>query len=178
MKKLNYLFYVSICFALTSCSGSSTCVTTKKKDSVGIKSSNATAKPDTSNFINVGKAKFFFDEIIDVQTAHDMIDLYKVRRKDLIDKTYHIDDTKAISFDLAKMQVFIKDVSDAGGIGVRVYLGVYPSTGKYPGQTTVVAIGVKPDGTDVISSGSLTQIAGLDPYNHGNLCPPGKNCGN
>ncbi|MFA6083625.1 hypothetical protein [Mucilaginibacter sp.] len=178
MKKFNYLFYILLCYVLISCGGSSPKATTEKKDSVGTKTANITAAPDTSKFTKEGNAKFFFDEIIDVQTAHDMIDLYKVRRKDLIDKTYHINDTRAISFDLVKMQTFIKNVSDAGGVGVRIYLGVYPSTGKYPGQTTIVAIGVKSDGTDILRSGSLTQVTGLDPYNHGNLCPPGVDCVN
>lgn len=153
-----------------------------KADSAGlVKSAN---QPDTAKFDLLGKYKFFFDEIIDPGTAKDMIDLYRAKRKTMIDQKYGIDDTKSVTYSIDKMEEFVSNVKAKGGTGVRIYFGVYPSAGKYPGQTTLIAIGTKlVNGveTDMLMSttlpGPTTAADGLDPYNHGNLCPPAKNCG-
>jgi hypothetical protein len=122
--------------------------------------------------------------VIDLQEAKDMVKKYAETRRALIDKTYHIRDTKAIWFSVDEMKAFVDGLTP-DVTGVRFYLAVNePDNILYPDQTTIILIGTVDDGTgknvDPIgqpsgppgSGGGVGQI----PFNHGSLCPPGTDC--
>ncbi|SDE77930.1 hypothetical protein SAMN05216464_109159 [Mucilaginibacter pineti] len=110
-------------------------------------------------------------EKIDLQVAQGMIARYQTTRKALIDKTYGLNDTQSVWFDIASFKEFVAGLP-AETTGVRVYLAAYDATqAKAPNQTTLVFIGTDADETDAISTGKVL-ISGFDPQNLGKECPP------
>lgn len=100
-----------------------------------------------------------------------MVARYESTRKALIDKTYGINDTKSIWFDIASIKKFI-DGLPAETTGVRIHLAAYDDTNaEAPGQTTVVLIGTLADDSDAVTTGKV-PAAGFEPENSGKACPP------
>ncbi len=113
-------------------------------------------------------------EQIDLTIAKQMVERYHSSRKELIDSTLKIDDTKSIWFDIAAFKSFVEKLP-AETTGVRVYLAAYDEKQPLaPHQTTVVLIGTVDQGGDdvdaILDSSNLT--AGLAPVNIGKNCPP------
>lgn len=119
-----------------------------------------------------------------ITTAQVMVDNYTKTRRDLIDETYGINDTKAIWFSIDQVNNFMASLTPDIS-GVRFYLGVYgPDDARYPNQTTIIAIGTKKDenGKDIdplftLGHGHWGGGDDPSPYNHGALCPPATSCG-
>ena len=118
--------------------------------------------------------------VISLETAKKMVELYKETRRKLIDETYQITDTKAIWFSAAELKTFVDGLTP-DITGVRFYLAVNEPDAVLPNQTTVIMIGtVNENGKNVdpIGKKGLGGIGGggQDPFNHGELCPPGADC--
>ena len=119
--------------------------------------------------------------VITLEAAREMVKLYAKTRRKLIDETYHIKDTKAIWFSTADLKTFVESLTP-DITGVRFYLAVNESTSILPDQTTIVLIGtIDVDGKNVDpignpGTGNTGTGSGQDPFNHGDLCPPGQDC--
>lgn len=111
---------------------------------------------------------------IDLTEAKKMVDHYHATRKNVIDKTHGINDTKSVWFDIDAFKDFVNKLP-AHATGVRVHLASYDETHPTaPGQTTLVFAGtVNNDDvhTDALSEG-VTLADGFDLVNAGKPCPP------
>jgi hypothetical protein len=111
---------------------------------------------------------------IDLTAAKQMVEHYHATRKNVIDKTHGINDTKSVWFDIDAFKDFVNKLP-AHATGVRVHLASYDETHPTtPGQTTLVFTGTvnKDDAQiDTLSEGA-TLADGLDAVNVGKLCPP------
>jgi len=113
-------------------------------------------------------------KIIDLKTAKKMVDHYHTTRKNVIDKTHGINDTRSVWFDIESFKNFVNSLP-AEATGVRVHLAAYDEAeAKSPNQTTLVFAGTvskDSDHTDAVSDSSILT-AGLEPLNFGKTCPP------
>jgi len=117
---------------------------------------------------------------IDIPTAREMVELYTEERRTIIDAIFKIRDTRAIWFSKEELEEFVAGLTP-DITGVRFYLAVNKEDAVCPGQTTIILIGtVDKDGKNVDPVGDkglqCTEGGGQDPFNHGNLCPPGHDC--
>jgi hypothetical protein len=114
-------------------------------------------------------------EQIDLTVARQMVERYQATRKELIDSTYKIDDTKSVWFDIETFKAYVNNLPEKT-TGVRVYLAAYDDqTSPTPSQTTVVFVGTESDGTDnidALQSGNNAPDTGLGTVNNGKPCPP------
>ena len=115
-------------------------------------------------------------------TAQLLINTYKT------EEGWTPDKTRAIWFSLEDLTAIETLVNDAGGDGVRIYFGKYPSDvdipgtpdPAYKGRVTLVFIPTlaTPDGSHQDQFSPLPQAGGNGgtalAYDHGELCPP--NC--
>lgn len=114
--------------------------------------------------------------------AQQLINTYKT------EEGWTPDKTRAVWFSLADLAGIEVLINDAGGDGVRIYFGKYPSDvdipgtpdPAYKGRVTLVFIPTlaTPDGShqDLFSPLPPANGSGgpAQAYDHGNLCPP--NC--
>jgi hypothetical protein len=117
---------------------------------------------------------------IDLDIAKNMVKKYAETRRALIDETYHIRDTKAIWYSADELRSFVDSLSPEI-TGVRFYLAVNEADMDFPDQTTIILIGtIDENGKNVDPIGKQhgppKTGLGQDPFNHGDLCPPGKDC--
>jgi hypothetical protein len=111
---------------------------------------------------------------IDLTEAKQMVDHYHATRKNVIDKTHGINDTKSVWFDIDAFKDFVNKLP-AHATGVRVHFAAHDSSGTTPtAQTTVVLAGtVNKDSSHIDSLSDSSLLAeGLDPVNGGKPCPP------
>jgi len=111
---------------------------------------------------------------IDPKIAKQMVDHYHATRKNIIDQTHGINDTRSVWFDIAAFKDFVNKLPEET-TGVRIHLAAYDaSSTKSPGQTTVVLAGTVDKNSshvDTVADSSLLT-AGLGPVNGGKECPP------
>lgn len=103
-----------------------------------------------------------------------MVDHYHTTRKNVIDKTHGINDTRSVWFDIDSFKTFVSNLP-AEVTGVRIHLASHDGTDTHNHTTVVLAGTVNKESshTDAVSDSSVFT-AGLEPVNDGKACPP--NC--
>jgi hypothetical protein len=113
---------------------------------------------------------------LELSVAKEMVARYSASRKTLIDKTYSLNDTRSIWFDIDGFKNFVENLPENAS-GVRIHLAAYDQNGRYPNQTTVIwtaTVEHTHQHVDIIGKeGELFAAdATMVPWNTGKQCPP------